>query len=322
MKGITTNLRRGDWVEVLKVDEISATLDRDGTLDGLPFMPEMIPFCGQRCQVSSRVVKLCVETDHGYEMREFPGDDVVILENVRCAGDAHGDCPRGCNLLWKAAWIRNAPSPGMPAVVAKRAAVPGSLAFKTREDSGRYFCQSSQIAAATSFLPVIRRITKSFRNLRYRTCGPIDLARWFAVPVWFKLRHKVFGPLVRGSGRQTPSDSLNLQPGEWVEVKSLEEIKGTLDQSGRNRGLVFDAGMSRFCGRRFQVRSRVDSMIMETTGMMRAVKNTVLLENVTCCCVFAVGGCPRKDLLYWREIWLKRVSENDSTAVPAGKLMQ
>ena len=40
-------LRVGDWVEVRSKDEILQTLDRDGRLDGMPFMPEMFAFCGQ-----------------------------------------------------------------------------------------------------------------------------------------------------------------------------------------------------------------------------------------------------------------------------------
>ena len=41
----------GDWVEVRSRDEILATLDKDGRLDGMPFMPEMFAFCGKRFRV-------------------------------------------------------------------------------------------------------------------------------------------------------------------------------------------------------------------------------------------------------------------------------
>lgn len=39
-------LRSGDLVEVKAPDEILHTLDSEGTLDHLPFMPEMLGFCG------------------------------------------------------------------------------------------------------------------------------------------------------------------------------------------------------------------------------------------------------------------------------------
>ena len=47
MKAKSAKLRVGDWVEVRSKDEILSTLDSDGRLDGMPFMPEMFAFCWQ-----------------------------------------------------------------------------------------------------------------------------------------------------------------------------------------------------------------------------------------------------------------------------------
>src|SRR5947199_387492 len=44
----------GDWVEILSKNEILATLDSNGRLEGLPFMPQMLKFCGRRFQVHKR----------------------------------------------------------------------------------------------------------------------------------------------------------------------------------------------------------------------------------------------------------------------------
>ena len=41
------NLKAHDWVIVKSPAEILATLDTDGMLDGLPFMPEMLELCGR-----------------------------------------------------------------------------------------------------------------------------------------------------------------------------------------------------------------------------------------------------------------------------------
>ena len=41
------NLRIGEIVEVRSPEEILATLDENGELDGLPFMPEMLAWCGR-----------------------------------------------------------------------------------------------------------------------------------------------------------------------------------------------------------------------------------------------------------------------------------
>jgi hypothetical protein len=48
-------------------------------------------------------------------------------------------------------------------------------------------------------------------------------------------------------------------------------------------------------------------MILEHTGEMLDVRNTVILDHVTCRCTFAIGGCHRAENAYWREIWLRRV---------------
>src|SRR5258705_10026217 len=37
----------GDRVEVRRKEEILATLDENGRLDGLPLMPQMLKYCGQ-----------------------------------------------------------------------------------------------------------------------------------------------------------------------------------------------------------------------------------------------------------------------------------
>ena len=82
------HFRRGDLVVVRSSDEILATLDADGTLDGMPFMPEMVESCGQRRRVARRIEKTCVEGDPKIE-RMFWSRDVVALEDERCSGAAH-----------------------------------------------------------------------------------------------------------------------------------------------------------------------------------------------------------------------------------------
>jgi hypothetical protein len=41
-------LRAGDWVEVRSREEILRSLDENGRLEGLPFMPQMFQYRGQR----------------------------------------------------------------------------------------------------------------------------------------------------------------------------------------------------------------------------------------------------------------------------------
>jgi len=77
-------------VEVRRPSDIIATLDGDGTLDGLPFMPEMVPLCGQRFRVAYHVEKTCVD---GYRdtFRAFSAGDVVSAAGPKIGtGEKYG----------------------------------------------------------------------------------------------------------------------------------------------------------------------------------------------------------------------------------------
>jgi len=102
-------------------------------------------------------------------------------------------------------------------------------------------------------------------------------------------------------------ESLDLKPGEWVAVKSAEEILSTLDADLKHKGLSFDPEMLKFCRRRFRVYKRVNRIIVESTGRVREMRSpTVLLEG-SVCNGHAHGGCDRSCFCFWREIWLRRV---------------
>jgi hypothetical protein len=125
--------------------------------------------------------------------------------------------------------------------------------------------------------------------------------------LFWRIRRKFLGEYARGKKKTTPVESLNLQPGESIEVKSMESIKDTLNAQGHNRGLYFSPDMRLLCGRRSRVRNRIDKLIVDGTGEMRELRNTVYLENSMCgWSHVAFGGCPRREFVYWREIWLRR----------------
>ena len=98
-----TTLCAGDWVEVRSKEEILETLDKNGRLDGLPFMPQMFKYCGQRFQVYKRTHKTCDTVGHLSVSRCLP--DGVHLEH-RCDGKAYGGCQAGCLIFWKEAWLK------------------------------------------------------------------------------------------------------------------------------------------------------------------------------------------------------------------------
>lgn len=97
------NLRPGEIVDVRSESQILATLDENGTLEGLPFIPEMRKYCGRRFKVLKHINKVIVE---GADIRRMK--NTVILKGVTCDGEAHGGCKRTCLLFWKEAWLKSA----------------------------------------------------------------------------------------------------------------------------------------------------------------------------------------------------------------------
>jgi hypothetical protein len=141
----------------------------------------------------------------------------------------------------------------------------------------------------------------------------LRLLRAFAITVFNEIqarRHGMPYPLIPGALEKTPLERLDLQPGELVQVRSKEEIIATLDSENRNRGLVFDSEMLPYCGGIYRVLRRVNRIIDEKTGKMMNMKHPcIVLEGVVCQSDFH-RLCPRAIYSFWRESWLKRVSED------------
>ena len=76
---------------------------RDGTLDGLPFMPEMLKYCGRTLPVAQRADTTCAGAGVVRRMH-----DTVHLQRVRCDGSAHDGCQAACLMFWKEAWLERA----------------------------------------------------------------------------------------------------------------------------------------------------------------------------------------------------------------------
>jgi len=98
-----------------------------------------------------------------------------------------------------------------------------------------------------------------------------------------------------------------LRPGDWVEVRSKDEILATLSSDASLDAMPFMPEMFQFCGKRFQVYKRADKTCdtVDKTGGLR-VRNTVHLPELRCD-GSGHGGCEAGCLMFWREAWLKRV---------------
>jgi hypothetical protein len=309
--------RAGDCVLVRLPEEILSTLDGDGTLDGVPFMPEMLGWCGKLFQVRRRVEKICAPD---LPLRRFPANDVVILDGPRCDGSGHDGCKDGCRILWKEAWLRPSDAGAATIEISKTALEELHARLKVKVDEKHYFCQSTQRFKATEAYVGKQKLWMvriAFREVRNGDLSASYVLRLFALWFWQKLLRKVNGHWSPcGPQERTPSDSLDLKPGEAVRVKSFAQIVETLDHKGRNRGMGVCYEMMRCCGHEAVVRHRIDRIIDEKTASMRELSHTVALQNIghrwdlgeQCLCGGELGDCPRGGLMYWREIWLERVN--------------
>jgi hypothetical protein len=350
----------GDWVEVKSKEEILASLDERGTLDGMPFMPEMLEHCGRRFQVYKRAHKTC-DFSQGMQARRV--SSAVHLEGVRCSGSAHGGCQAECLIFWKEAWLKPVESPAAAADV--RGVVPIAadenagehlspvvagcteerLQANTRESAEGepvYLCQGTTILRFSTPL----RASELDQYVEAYTSGAVRL-REMPAPLLFrvferlawsrlgrtgipqriydgfqKLRGGIPYPNRTGlvpDGEKTPRGApLNLQPGDYVRVKSFRDILETLNRDGKNRGLLFSQELVPYCGQVCRVHSRVSRIIDEASRKMLQFSNDcIILENVVCRGRYNAGltFCPRANYPYWREIWLERVAPHE---VPAG----
>ena len=302
----------GDLVEVRAPEEILRTLDGDGTLDHLPFMPEMVEFCGGRFRVAKRVVKTCFSGSIS-TMLEFRTDDVVVLDRLRCSGLAHDGCQKACMIFWREAWLRKVADAAVQSHAESTGRERLRARLKTSTGPKTYFCQASELLKAARTLSRWGRLEKCFSEVRVGNCSVMGMARQIGIWLFWRVRRRLLGEYARGRNRATPAESLNLQSGEQIEVKPIESIIETLNESGRNRGLYFSPDMRLSCGEQHRVRGRIDKIIVDGTGEMRQLRNTVHLEGSLCgCASIAFGGCSRSEFVYWREIWLRRTRSTES----------
>ena len=341
-------LSAGEWVEVRSKEEILKTLDENGCIDGMPFMPEMLAFAGRRFRVFRRAHKTCdtVNMTGGRRVR-----DAVHLEETRCTGASHGGCEAACLIFWKSQWLRRvddsaATSPRLvdPSVEA-RGVTEVELMATTRasgsDEEPVFRCQATQLPAATAplkwwdFRQYVEDVTSGNES-------PVELLRGATYAIVFGLinatvrRRRIHGLAIRlydwiqglrggvpyprrygriPPGEKTPARHLDLAPGELVRVCSYEQILGTLDANNKNRGLYFDAEEVPYCGKSFRVRCRVSRIIDEQSGKMIPIKgNSVILEGAWCQGHYSDRRmyCPRAIFPIWRETWLERVEKPDN----------
>src|SRR5437870_8116338 len=201
-------LMPGDLVEVGSAAEILATLDGQGTLEGLPFMPEMLAFCGRQFRVSRQAFKTCVDDR---EMRQL--DDTVFLEDVRCNGVSHGGCDRGCLIFWKTNWLKPVGAIS-PRADPSKAGIAEADLISLAERDGQFFCQSTEIINASRPLPWWN-VKQYFWDLKYNRVPLVLFARSLLIAFYNKvasaLKLPVWGSVAGCATTGNGTQPLNLR---------------------------------------------------------------------------------------------------------------
>jgi hypothetical protein len=333
---IPIRCKSGDVVEVRSADEILATLDEQGCLDGMPFMPEMLQYCGRRFRVAASAHKTCDSTF--YKEGRYM-ENTVFLEDLRCDGSGHGGCEARCLLFFNLRWLKPL-EPVRDWLLPPRSAAPTRRAVTwlqgTTEvpgDDGQplYRCQATEhLRASTPFQPnELRMYVADLRSRNVKPAafvrGVLLLAVWhlrrlpFAYRLWlglYEALHRAFygtgSPHMQGTipkGVPTPEVKLDVKAGDRVRVKPLAEINTTLSVNNRNRGLAYNPEMSPFCDREHKVEHRITRIVDEKSGRMLDMKGScILLEGGYCESRYHPEAlfCPKRIPQYFREAWLER----------------
>lgn len=316
-------LRRGQWVRVKSSDQIESTLDAEGALDGLPFMPEMVELCGRHLQVARFANQVCANVG-AVEIRQL--QNAVVLNADRCNGSQHDGCEMGCDFLWKSQWLETvaedfeAPSPCSNADLIFRQPVNPSRQCHRESDFHRRLVQIASVAdqqgnithcCQATELGAASKQASAFNLRQYRVERETNGTSWMSIGRFLgatlirKLRRGTEN--CHGPCRRTPVSQLQLEIGDRVRVKSFEEIVDTLDAKGCNRGLWFDqAEMKPFCGTVMTVTRKVTRLVDEHDGRLLELKVPSVVLNETQCSGLKRRFCGRGMLHFWREVWLEK----------------
>jgi hypothetical protein len=314
--------RKGDLLRVRSADEILSTLDSDGTVDGLLFMPEMLQYAGREFRVQASAHKTC---DGASGIRKM--DNTVHMEGLRCDGSAHGGCQAGCLLFWREEWLRPASeTPSAASTMTDEKALtiltPNTCRTNDRGESV-YRCQATDVRQASRPLSqydprqYVRDLTSGNVTLRVFLIGlavyvfkKYQLMTQRFLPRRLRIRDGNPYPFYQGTGTGDRTPIVDVAPGQLVEIRNKDEIMLTLSPENRNRKMWFDPEMIPYCGRRARVNRDVKRIIDESTGKMIKLGDCVVLDNVVCQGIYH-RFCQREYPSYWRSAWLRTLEGKD-----------
>lgn len=246
-------------------------------------MEEMLRFCDTRQTIRASTSRICVESAPP-ALVHLPG--AYFLSDIFCNGYFHGGCELNCGLIWAEEWLSKVPVMDFSnqTMLTGYSGPRFARAFSKSNREILYSCQLTNIGALRcmsveeNFYSVIREFSES--------------------------------EFIAESGQgECESGFLGLKSGEKVRIRSESEIRRTLDERGKVRGLPFLLNMFSYCDSIHIVDSILTKVIDARSGRLRVVSPGFPLIRLTGirCDGEKNDGCTRHSDLLWRETWLERV---------------
>lgn len=299
----------GDTVRVRSLADIRATLDAQGCINGMPFMPEMERYCGRTARVFRSIDKAY---DYGKSKQMRRLDGCVLLCGWHCDGSAHDGCQAGCYLIFNVAWLERVPATGAADAPVPTVSVPAAAmapAHPVDAAAVVHRCQFTSLTAATTPLSA----WNVGKDLRPLVAGNFTSSA-FLIALFTRLfnlvqrwrRGTTYPRMPAGTAGAGAAPPPELAAGDWIRVRSPAEIASTLNAQNKNRGLWFDLDMLKHCGQTYRVDRRVDRIIDVVSCRIITMKTPCfVLEGVCYSGEFQYFG-PQHEDLYWRAVWFER----------------
>ena len=173
-------------------------------------------------------------------------------------------------------------------------------------------CQATEITKATSPSALggphayCANLVRGLASRRFTGADIRTLTEYLkGQAILFAFRTWTRAPWNREKFRKTPSESLGLRAGDWVQVRKVSEMLRTLDRNACNRGMQFKPEMFRYCKKTFQVQSLLRKIVNDETRQLQEFRtDSIILDSVYCHGQRSL--CTRSNYYYWRAIWLRR----------------
>ena len=120
--------------------------------------------------------------------------------------------------------------------------------------------------------------------------------------------YELIGRSTKPSASPANVPPARLQTGDWVRVRSLEEIEATLNQWRQLKGCAFMPEMAQYCGSTQRVLKPMKRFVDERDLRVKKSNGIILLEGVMCQGTAEFGSCDRSCFVFWREEWLKKIN--------------